>query len=56
MKTYPGRKKYLTLGELIKSVYEVFGQRKARGIVRLALDARLVRFQRSHLFMNTGRF
>jgi len=55
MKTHHCRKHTLTLGEFIESVYDVFGQRKAKGVVRLALDARLIQFQRSHLFMNSGR-
>ncbi len=41
MKARP-RIESLTLGELIKQVYDVFGTRKARGILRLALKAHLI--------------
>lgn len=38
------RKKALTLGDFILGVYDGCGRRRARAIVRLALDTRLVRF------------
>ena len=43
------RKKTLTLGELIACVYETCGQRKARGIVLLAMEANLIEFRREQL-------
>jgi hypothetical protein len=36
--------KSLTLGEFIMVVYDAWGQRRARGIVWLAVNARLVKF------------
>jgi hypothetical protein len=40
-----GRKRYLTLGEFIMAVYDVWGKRRARGIVRLAIKAHLIEFR-----------
>ena len=45
MKTL-SRKHQLTLGELIQSAYNIFGKRKARGVVRLAIKAHLIQFER----------
>jgi hypothetical protein len=42
------RKKALTFGEFIARVYEVCGQRKARGMVRLAIKAHLIEFRGQH--------
>ena len=39
------KQKALTLGEFIVSVYDAYGKHKARGIVRLAIKARLVEFR-----------
>ncbi|HTS16177.1 MAG TPA: hypothetical protein VMP11_01255 [Verrucomicrobiae bacterium] len=39
------RKKALTFGNLIETVYGVCGNRRARGIIRLAIDAHLVVFR-----------
>ena len=36
------RKRCLTFGEFIACVYDAWGKRKARGIVRLAVNAHLV--------------
>jgi hypothetical protein len=36
------RKRCLTFGELILAVYDACGRQKAEGIVRLAVNARLV--------------
>jgi hypothetical protein len=36
------RKRYLTFGEFIACIYDAWGKRKARGIVRLAIKAHLV--------------
>ena len=44
-------KKPLTLGEFVAGVYEAWGNRKARGIVRLAIKARLIEFRGKHRFM-----
>jgi len=38
------RNKPLTFGEFITHVYDVWGKRKARGMVRLAIKARLIEF------------
>ena len=40
------RKQALTFGEFIARVYDVCGQRKATGMVRLALQTHLVTFRR----------
>ena len=39
------KQKVLTLGNLIETVYGVCGNRKARGIIRLAVDAHVVVFR-----------
>jgi hypothetical protein len=39
-------KKALTFGSLIESVYGACGNRSARGIIRLAVDAHVVVFQK----------
>ena len=39
------KQKTLTLGEFIASVYDAYGNHKARGIVRLAIKAHLVEFR-----------
>ncbi len=44
MKTNP-KKKALTFGEFIASVYDVYGRRKAREIVRFAIKAHLFEFR-----------
>jgi hypothetical protein len=40
----PRKKRALTLGELMASVCDVCGCRKAAGILRLAADAHLIEF------------
>jgi hypothetical protein len=40
------RKKHLTFGEFIMAVYDACGRQKAEGIVRLAVNARLVTLRR----------
>jgi hypothetical protein len=45
------RKKSLTLGEFIACAYDAWGKRRARGIVWLAVNARLVKFQGSQRFV-----
>ena len=40
-----GKKKALTFGEFIASVYDACGKRKARGIVRLAIETRWIEFR-----------
>ena len=37
--------KALTLGEFIMAVYDTWGKRRAKGIVRLAIKARLIEFR-----------
>jgi hypothetical protein len=39
------RKKPLTFGEFIASIYDACGREKAKGIVRLAVKARLIEFR-----------
>jgi hypothetical protein len=39
------RKGHLTFGEFIMAVYDACGRQKAEGIVRLAVNVRLVEFQ-----------
>jgi hypothetical protein len=39
------RRKPLTFGHFIASVYEIYGKRKARGIVQHAVNARLLQFR-----------
>jgi len=43
MKTLPTRKG-LRFGDLIAAVYDACGEQRARGIVRLAVNAHLVTF------------
>ncbi|HWN97231.1 MAG TPA: hypothetical protein VNT99_19525 [Methylomirabilota bacterium] len=43
MKGIP-RRKTLTLGDLIVSVYDVCGKQRAKGIIRLALNSHLIAF------------
>jgi hypothetical protein len=39
------KKRALTFGNLIETVYGVCGNRRARGIIRLAIDAHIVVFR-----------
>ena len=39
------RKRHLTFGEFIMAVYDACGRQKAEGIVRLAVNARLLEFR-----------
>ncbi|MGA2788206.1 MAG: hypothetical protein ABSF60_11830 [Verrucomicrobiota bacterium] len=39
------RKKHLTFGEFIMAAYDACGRQKAGGIVRLAVNVRLVEFR-----------
>jgi hypothetical protein len=39
------KKKALTFGNLIETVYSICGNRRARGIIRLAIDAHVVVFR-----------
>jgi hypothetical protein len=41
------KKELLTPGEFIMAVYDAWGKRRARGIIRLAVNTRLVEFRRS---------
>jgi hypothetical protein len=47
----PRKKRALTFGDFIVNVYRACGKRKAAGIVRLAVNARLVAFQGHHRFV-----
>ena len=44
MKTNAGSKP-LTFGEFVAAVYRVWGRRRAKGLVWLAINARLVEFR-----------
>jgi hypothetical protein len=44
MKANP-RKKAPTFGEFIMAVYDAWGKRRAKGIVALAIKARLIEFR-----------
>jgi hypothetical protein len=51
------QRKALTFGNLIETVYGVCGNRRARGIIRLAVDAHVVVFreqQRVFDLLNKG--
>ena len=39
------KKKTVTFGEFVAAIYAAWGKRKATGIVRLAVNARLVEFR-----------
>jgi hypothetical protein len=45
------KKKVLTFGDLIAAVYGACGQRRARAIVRLAVNAHLVAFRDHQRFV-----
>ncbi|MGA2028818.1 MAG: hypothetical protein ABSG87_01930 [Verrucomicrobiota bacterium] len=45
------RKKSLTFGEFIARVYDVWGERKARGIVLLAIKTHLIEFREQQRFV-----
>ena len=45
------KKKILTFGEFVAAIYAAWGKRKALGIVRLAVNARLVEFRGRELFV-----
>jgi len=45
------RKRALTFGEFIAVVYDACGKRRARGMVQLAIKARLVAFPRRQRFV-----
>lgn len=47
----PHKRWALTLGEFCASVYHACGRKKAKGMVRLAMKARLVEFRRPRRFM-----
>ena len=45
------KKRALTFGNLIETVYGVCGNRRARGIIRLAIDAHIIVFrEQQHVF------
>ena len=48
MKTHD-KKKNLTFGEFVERVYDVYGKRKAGGIVKLAIKSHLVEFRHRSL-------
>jgi hypothetical protein len=50
------KQKALTLGNLIETVYSVCGNRRAGGIIRLAVDAHVVVFrEQQHVFDSLNR-
>ncbi len=50
MKTQPNEKK-LTFGDFVAGVYAVWGCRKAKGIVRLAIKTHMIEFRGTDRFM-----
>jgi hypothetical protein len=44
------RKGHLTFGEFIMAVYDACGRQKAKGVVRLAVNAHLVEFRGQRRF------
>jgi hypothetical protein len=46
-----GTKQPLKFGEFITNVYDVWGRRKARGFVRLAIKAHLIEFRGQQRFV-----
>jgi hypothetical protein len=49
------KKQALTFGNLIETVYGVRGNRGARGIIRLAMDAHVIVFRKQHRAFDFGR-
>jgi hypothetical protein len=45
------RKRSLTFGEFVVSVYDVCGTRQARGVIRLAIEAHLIEFPGQRRFV-----
>jgi hypothetical protein len=45
------KNKLLTFGELIVAGYDATGKRQARGIIRLALHAHLIKFRTQQRFV-----
>jgi hypothetical protein len=45
------RKRSLTFGEFVAHVYDVWGERKGRGIVHLAIKAHLIEFNGDKRFV-----
>jgi hypothetical protein len=50
MKTHP-RKKPLTFGEFVAAAYRVWGERRAKGFIQLALKAHLIEFRGQNRFV-----
>jgi len=48
-------KKALTFGEFVMAAYDAWGKRRASGIVRLAVNARLIEFQGRQRFEFSAR-
>jgi len=46
-----GKKKALTFGEFVAAVYAAWGKRRGTGIVRFAVNARLVQFRGRERFV-----
>jgi hypothetical protein len=44
----------LTLGNLVETVYNVCGNRSARGIIRLAIDAHVIVFRKQQRAFGFG--
>jgi len=45
------RKRSLTFGEFVARVYDVWGERKGRGIVHLVIKAHLIEFRGNQRFV-----
>jgi hypothetical protein len=46
-----GKKKGLTFGDFIAAAYRAWGRRRAKGLVRLAVNAGLVEFRGKRRFL-----
>jgi hypothetical protein len=46
-----GKKKALTFGAFVAAVYAAWGKRKGTGVVRLAVNARLIEFRGRERFV-----
>jgi hypothetical protein len=49
-----GKTQALTFGEFVAAVYAAWGKRRGTGIVRLAVNARLIEFRGRERFVISG--
>jgi hypothetical protein len=50
MKTHP-RKRPLTFGDFVAGVYQTWGQRRAKGIIELAIKVHMIEFRGAERFV-----